>query len=95
MPTVTIRNETHSTLHIAMLTGVPCHFNNDVPPGGEFRQDNVTSVSRRSLRTQVFIPFNGTPFRHLGHTKPVNLKKEMNTLRESPGVVRARWPGAS
>jgi hypothetical protein len=35
-----------------MLTGVPCHFNNNIPPGGEFRQENVTSVSRKSFENK-------------------------------------------
>ncbi|KAG8844964.1 hypothetical protein FRB96_002764 [Tulasnella sp. 330] len=43
MPFVTILNETDSDLHIAMLAGVPCHFDNNVPPGGRFRA-GVTST---------------------------------------------------
>lgn len=45
MPFVTILNETDSDLHIAMLAGVPSHFDNNVPPGGQFRA-GVTSVRR-------------------------------------------------
>ncbi|KAG9002201.1 hypothetical protein FRB94_004076 [Tulasnella sp. JGI-2019a] len=44
MPTVTILNETERTLHIAMIAGVPYHFDNHVAPGGRFRREYVTST---------------------------------------------------
>ncbi|KAG8992549.1 hypothetical protein FRB94_011507 [Tulasnella sp. JGI-2019a] len=44
MPTVIILNETKRTLHIAMLTGVPYHFDNHVAPGGMFRREYITST---------------------------------------------------
>ncbi len=46
MPTVTITNETDSTLHIAMVAGVPYHFDNYVLPGNTFRREYITSVGR-------------------------------------------------
>ncbi|KAG9002200.1 hypothetical protein FRB94_004075 [Tulasnella sp. JGI-2019a] len=32
------------TLHIAMIAGVPCHFDNHVAPGGRFRHEHITST---------------------------------------------------